>query len=130
MKLSKLTLMAAALALAGSAAFAQDATVTRTVRVGPDGGVTHVTKRVDENGTTTVRRVHRVTHATPVVVQRRVVVHRAPVVVHRRVVYVAPAHRHHHRHVAYVVPHHDRYAFTRHGEVHYAASPRPAHHHG
>ena len=128
MKLSKLTLLAAAVALAGSAAFAQAATVTRTVRVGPDGGVTHVTKRVNENGTTTVRRVHRVAHTAPVVVHRKVVVHRAPVVVHRRVVYVAPVHHRHHRHVAYVAPHHDRYAFTRHGQVHYASSPRPAHH--
>ena len=85
MKLSSITLAAAALALAGSAAMAQT-TVDRTVHVGPNGEVTHVTKRV----TTTT----------------------APVIVHRHVVYHSPSWYHyHHTHVAYVEPH-----YRHHGE--------------
>lgn len=90
MKLSSLTL-AAALAVAATGAFAQT-TIHRTVKVGPNGEVTHVTKRVETpNGTRVVHRVRHVMHT--------------PVVVHRRVVYTHP-HYYHHRHVAYVVPHH------------------------
>ena len=129
MKLSTLTLATAALAFAGSAAFA-DTTVNRTVQVGPNGEVTHVVKHtVNPDGST--RTVHHTrtvsTVTTPVVVQHKVV-HHSP-----------EWYRHHHHHVAYVTPphhrydhvdyrhHHDKYAFTRHGEVHYAASPRPRH---
>ncbi len=119
MKLSSLTL-AAALALAGSAAFA-DTTVNRTVHVGPNGEVTHVVKKtVNPDGST--RTVHRT---------RRVSTVATPVVVHRKVVYHSPEwyriHRHHRDHVAYRHHHNDKYAFTRHGEVHYANSVRPRH---
>lgn len=127
MKLSTLTLAAAALAVAGSAAFA-DTTVNRTVQVGPNGEVTHVVKQTvhPDGSTRTVHKVRRVTSVT------------TPVIVHRKVVYHSPAwYRHHHRHqVAYVKPvhgrdhvnyrhHDDKYAFTRHGETHYANSVRP-----
>lgn len=130
MKLSTLTLAAAALAVAGTAAMA-DTDVTRTVKVGPNGEVEHVVKRVDRDdlGTKTVHKVKRVETATGVKTihkVRRVSTHKAPVVVHKKVVYRAPLH--HHRHVAVVTHHHHRhYAFTRHGEVHYASSVRPAH---
>ena len=122
MKLSTLALAAAAVAFAGSAAFA-DTTVNKTVTVGPNGEVTHVVKQTTnpDGSTRTVHRVRRVsTVTTPV----------APVIVHRQVVYRhSPEwyrmHRHHRDHVAYRYDHHDRYAFTRHGEVHYAHSIRP-----
>ena len=117
MKLSSITLATAALALAGSAAFA-DTTVNRTVHVGPNGEVTHVVKRtVNPDGST--RTVHRV---------RRVSTVTTPVVVHRKVVYHSPEwyRLHRHDHVNYR-HHHDKYAFTRHGEVHYANSLRPRH---
>ena len=94
MKLSSLTLAAAVLAVAGTAAFAQDATVTRSVRVGPNGEVTHVTRRVSDNGTRVVRRT-RVRHVVT-----------TPVIVHRRVVYHHPMWYHHHHEVVYV-HHHD-----------------------
>jgi hypothetical protein len=127
MKLSSITL-AAAIALAGSAAFA-DTTVNRTVQVGPNGEVTHVVKQtVNPDGSTrTVHRTRTVSNVT------------TPVVVHRKVVYHSPEWYRHHRHVAYVTPphhrrdhvdyrhHNDKYAFTRHGEVHYANSTRPRH---
>ena len=98
MKPSSLTLAAAALALAGSAAFA-DTTVNRTVHVGPNGEVTHVVKKtVNPDGSTrTVLRTRRVsTVTTPVVVHRQVVVRHSP------------EWYRHHRHVAYVTPHHRR----------------------
>ena len=133
MKLSTFTL-AAALAVAGSAAFA-DTTVNKTVSVGPNGEVTHVVKQTTnpDGSTRTVHRTRRVsTVTTPVVVRTApVVVHTAPVVVHRKVVYHSPEwyriHRHHRDHVAYRHDRHDKYAFTRHGEVHYANSVRPRH---
>ena len=127
MKLSSITL-AAAVALAGTAAMA-DTTVNRTVQVGPNGEVTHVVKKtVNPDGSTrTVHRTRRVTTVTTPV---------APVVVHRKVVYHSPEWHRHHRHVVYVAPahrhdrvsyrhHDDKYAFTRHGEVHYSHSMRP-----
>ncbi|MDB5861783.1 MAG: hypothetical protein JWQ76_5472 [Ramlibacter sp.] len=123
MKLSTITLAAAALALAGSAAFA-DTTVNRTVQVGPNGEVTHVVKRTEnpDGSTQTVHRTRRVIHTTTTT---PVVVHTTPVVVHRRVVYHSPAYYRHHRHVAYVQPlhrrdrvnyrnHNDHYDVTRH----------------
>jgi hypothetical protein len=125
MKLSSLTL-AAAIALAGSAAFA-DTTVNKTVSVGPNGEVTHVVRQTTrpDGSTRTVHKTRKVsTVTTPVVVAH-------PVVVHRKVVYHSPEwyriHRHHRDHVAYRHGRHDGYAFTRHGEVHYAHSVRPAH---
>lgn len=93
MKFRAITL-AAALAVAGTAAFAQTE-VHRSVQVGPNGEVTHVTKRVETpNGT---RVVHKV---------RRVTTHTMPVVVHRRVVYEHPHHWHHQHRVIYR-EHHD-----------------------
>jgi len=123
MKLSSITLATAALALAGTAAFA-DTTVNRTVQVGPNGEVTHVVKRTEypDGSTRTVHRVRRVTQVTTPVVVRH-----------------DPAYWRHRHHVAYVAPvyhrhdrvdyrhHHDKYAFTRHGEVHYANSLHPRH---
>ena len=134
MKLSTLTLATAALALAGSAALADTTTVNRTVQVGPNGEVTHVIKRTErpDGSTQTVHKVRRVvTTTTPVVVQRKVVYHSPAWYRHHHmrqpVVYVKPMHRHGHRdHVDYR-HHDDKYAFTRHGEVHYANSPRPRH---
>ena len=126
MKLSTFTL-AAALAVAGSAAFA-DTTVNKTVSVGPNGEVTYVVRQTTrpDGSTRTVHKVRKVsTVTTPVVV------HTTPVVVHRKVVYHSPEwyrmHRHHRDHVAYRHHHGDKYAFTRHGEVHYANSVRPRH---
>lgn len=126
MKLSTLTLAAAAVALAGSAAFA-DTTVNKTVSVGPNGEVTHVVRQTTnpDGSTRTVHKVRKVsTVSTPVVVAH-------PVVVHRKVIYHSPEwyriHRHGRDHVAYRHDRHDKYAFTRHGEVHYARSVRPAH---
>ena len=119
MKLSSLTL-AAAIALAGSAAFA-DTTVNKTVSVGPNGEVTHVVRQTTrpDGSTRTVHKVRKVSTVT------------TPVVVHRKVVYHNPEwyriHRHHRDHVAYRHDRHDKYAFTRHGEVHYANSLRPRH---
>ena len=117
MKLSTLTLAAAALAVAGSAALA-DTTVNRTVQVGPNGEVTHVVKQtVNPDGSTrTVHKVRRVsTVTTPVIVQHKVVRH-------------GPGYYRNHRHDHVVYRHqHDKYAFTRHGEVHYAHSIRPRH---
>jgi hypothetical protein len=120
MKLSTLTLTAA-VALAGSAAFA-DTTVNKTVSVGPNGEVTHVVRQTTnpDGSTRTVHKVRKVSTVTPV----------APVVIHRKVIYHSPEwyriHRHH-REVVYRHNPHDKYAFTRHGEVHYAHSVRPAH---
>jgi hypothetical protein len=95
-KLSSLTL-ATALALAGSAAFAQ-ATVERKVEVGPNGEVTHVTKRVEtpSGNVHVVRKVRRVETTGPVVVHRRVVYEHPYYHHHHHVVYVAPPHHHHH----------------------------------
>jgi len=90
MKLSALTL-AATLAVAGTAAFAQTE-IHRSVQVGPNGEVTHVTKRIQTpNGERVVHKVRRVTHVS------------TPVVVHRRVVYAHPYHHRHHYygHVTY-----------------------------
>lgn len=120
MNLSKLTLAAVALALAGTGAFAQT-TVSRSVRVGPNGEVEHVAKRVDTDidGTKTVHKVRRVEtpSGTKVIHKVRRVTNHGPVVVHKKVVYHGPM-RHHH---------HQKYAFTRHHQVHYASSTRPAH---
>jgi hypothetical protein len=127
MKLSSITLATAALALAGSAAFADTTTVNRTVQVGPNGEVTHVVKRT-ENADGSTRTVHKVRHVTQVT---------TPVVVHRKVIYHGPGYwRHHHRNVAYVVPshrhdrvvyrnHNDSYAVNRHhDELRHMDAPR------
>jgi hypothetical protein len=95
MKLSSLTLAVAALAVAG-AAFAQDATVTRSVRVGPNGEVTHVTRSVNDKRT----RVRRI-ETPPVIVHRHVVYHDPMWYHHHHVVYVEHHDWHHHNHVAY-----------------------------
>lgn len=124
--------LAAALALAGSGAFAATTKDTHVVKVGPNGGVTHVHKRVERDGNT--RHVTRVVHKTTT--PRHAVRHAANVVRHdsHRLAHqmrhdtrrAAHAVRHDSHRVAAKLNRHQKYAFVRHDRVHYAASPRPA----
>jgi hypothetical protein len=109
MKLQAFTL-AAALAFAASGAFAATTKDTHVVRVGPNGGVTHVQKHVEKHGN--VKHVTRVVHRTST--PRHTVRHVAHVV------------RHDARRVAHNTRRHVNHALVRHQTVHYAASSRPA----